>query len=160
MEEEMNKKVMIVLISTLIVAVSSGCLLGGSGGGGNPPSTPSSPPTNGEVSVGLSRGTGAGWYLFSGNSADPLAWSYPYTNQPGRLRAVITSVTNPGPYKYTIAHVDRNGRTTPSYILDPGVTDSVDFNGLEVEGSWTAQFSGKETEAPLGLSLTVKWRSQ
>jgi len=121
-----------------------------------PPPTKPPPPTSGDELIGLSelhdpRNPDL-WYMYTADSGDPTlsAWS-------NRPPAKIASVTNKTGYKFTLLHQDRDGLQSPPVNFGPNETVSVGFEGMKVEGHWTAQFSGTRGEAPYQLLISVHW---
>ena len=106
----------------------------------------------GELTVTLDQQVGGGWYIYSlDHQYDPLA----FTDNP---HAAIDSVENAETvFPYTLAHKDGNNQQTLFIPFNPGDKKFDPFKGLEVEGSWTAQFNGKQVDAPHSLRVTIKW---
>jgi hypothetical protein len=112
-----------------------------------PPTSPK-PETSGVQGVSLTKQPGPAWYIYAGDSYDPL----------GATGALITSVMNNGTYSFSLAFTpEGSANGTAFYVIEPSQTVDV-FNGLRVKGHWTAQFNGKEAVAPSGLPLRVGWR--
>jgi hypothetical protein len=79
--------------------------------------------------------------------ADPLAFCQ-------KKGATITHVTNSSGHTLSLAH---GGPGSAFILLNAG--DSTDFwNGQQVAGNYSAQYSGALSSAPLSLSVTVEWR--
>jgi len=97
----------------------------------------------GNLSVNLARGSGEGWYKYTGTTEDPL----------GGGHAIIQSVTIPADAHFSLAH----GQSGQLYHVDPGQSHA--FDGSQVEGPWTAQFDGSRADAPAAIAFTVQWRS-
>ena len=121
-----------------------------------PPPPPPPPPTSGDLTVSMPTSATAqtpdAWYIFSGMAYDPAL-----NTLTGKGPAKVVSVKNISPYSFSLLHQDAQGRQTPTINLNSGELTSVSFQGLEVEGEWTAQFIGKREDAPLSLAITVSW---
>lgn len=109
------------------------------------------PDSIGTIPVTLGQTPGQWEGILSGNSGDPTAWS-------GGLHAVITAVANPGGPEFSLSHTDRLGRGGGFVILRPGYQVH-EFDGLEVEGSWTAQLSGPVESFPPTVGVLVSWNT-
>lgn len=121
-----------------------------------PPPPPPPRPTSGDESVSMPTSATPqapdAWYIFSGMAIDPALHTLTGT-QPAK----VASVKNVSPYNFSLAHRDPHGNQTPFVILNSGDSTSLVFQGMEVEGDWTAQFIGTRAEAPSNLTISVSW---
>ena len=121
-----------------------------------PPPPP--PPTSGDELVSMSQNRDprvpAAWYIYTGTANDPAL--HTLSNRPP---AIIDSVKNISGYSFTLFHRDRFGNQSIGVIFNPNDSVSVGFQSMEVEGDWTAEFIGKETEAPSTLTVKVHWHA-
>ncbi len=135
-----------LLLLLLVLPVFCACnfIQGGSGG------TPPSPPQSGieRLTLASQDPGGNAFYIYSGTASDPLAFS----QRPG---AIITAVTNTSGYGLSLAH---GGPGSLFVILEAGQKVTV-FNGLPVEGNWTAEVEAQRASAPLSVSLEIAWKA-
>jgi hypothetical protein len=122
-----------------------------------PPPPPSAPKTSGEEWVTMTRsapGVPSAWYLFNGMAHDPALHDLS-GGAPGR----VVSVKNGSQASFSLAHQDPHGNQTVFVNLGKDETTSAPFENMEVEGDWSAQFSGTEAMAPTSLTIRVSWHT-
>jgi hypothetical protein len=69
--------------------------------------------------------------------------------------AVVTNVTNTSGHNLSLAH---GAQGAPFIVINPGNSTSA-FNGLPVEGNWTAQLGGNVGSLPSQITVKVDWAS-
>lgn len=120
-------------------------------GSGSPMKTAQAPVTAAPHTafVGLAQQGGSTSFIYNNRSvSDPLAFCQ-------AKNAVVTNVTNNSGSNLSLAH---GGPGATFIVIDSGNSTSA-FNGMPVEGNWTAQLGGNVGSLPSQITIKVDWAS-